>query len=366
VRLDQLIPSFARHDAIGNHVLQVRRVLQGAGIESDIWFEAIDPALRRHARPYTEHPGGMKDGAVLYHASTGSDMAGWLLERSAGGLRIFSDYHNITPAEYFEFWLPEATANMVAAREQLAELAPVTEMAIADSKFNEEELIATGYRRTAVCRLLVDTDRYHDPPDGRTLARLRRRRDSGGSTWLFVGRIAPNKCQHDVVAAFAVYRRLFDPSARLTLVGGPTGARYQRAVRKLGDELGLGDSVELLEGVDHPELLAHFHCADVFVCLSEHEGFCVPVLEAMELGLPVVALAAAAVPETVGAGGVLLAGKDPLEVACTVDVLLGDDARRAELIAAGRRRAGELSLAHTSRQLLEVLTAALEGDAGSG
>ena len=113
--------------------------------------------------------------------------------------------------------------------------------------------------------------------------RLRRRRDSGGPQWLFVGRVAPNKCQHDVVAAFALYRRLFEPSARLTLVGGATSVRYLRALQQLVADLGLGESVEVLDNVEFRDLLAYFATADVFVCLSEHEGFCVPVLEAMVL-----------------------------------------------------------------------------------
>ena len=134
-----------------------------------------------------------------------------------------------------------------------------------------------------------------------------------------MGRVAPNKCQHDVVGAFAVYRRVFDPQAHLTLVGGGTSPNYLAAVHRLIGELDLGDSVEILSGVGDAELLAHWAVADVFVCMSEHEGFCVPILEAMELGVPVVAYGAAAVPETLGGAGIVLDDKDPLEVAKAVD-----------------------------------------------
>lgn len=359
MRVDQFVPTLVRHDAIGNHVREISRLLRGAGIDSDVFYETVDPALRRTGRPYTEWSARDRDTILLYHASTNSSMAGWLSAQASAGRRVFSNYHNITPAAYFDFWLPQAAVHMTTAREELGLLAPVTELGIADSHFNEEELVAAGYPRTATCSLLVDLERYHDAPDRRVLERLRRRRDGGGADWLFVGRIAPNKCQHDVVAAFAVFRRLFDPKARLTLVGGPTGQQYRRAVQRMVSELDLDGGVEMLEGVGHAELLAHFRTADVFVCLSEHEGFCVPVLEAMELGLPVVALAAAALPETIGDGGVLLGGKDPVAVACVVHDLLGDEERRSALAGAGRRRAGELSLPRSSARLLDTLTASV-------
>jgi glycosyltransferase involved in cell wall biosynthesis len=359
VRVDQFVPGFAPHDAIGNHVLQVRRVLRAAGFDSDIYGEWIVGSLQREARPFTECPTSGPDRAFLYHASTHSEMVAWLVARAARGERILSDYHNITPATYYGRWLPEGAASMVAARQELVTLAPHVELAVADSRFNEDELIDVGYRRTATCRLLVDLERYHDPPDRRTMNRLRRRRDEGGAQWLFVGRAAPNKCQHDIIAAFALYRRLFDAGARLTLVGGASAPRYLRALELLVGELDLGDSVEILDGVTHAELLAYFYVADAFVCLSEHEGFCVPILEAMELGVPVVAYASAAVPETVGDAGVLLADKDPLAVACAVADLLGDAARGAALVKAGRARAAEFSLARTSADLLEKVTAQL-------
>jgi glycosyltransferase involved in cell wall biosynthesis len=358
MRIDQFAPGLTRYDAISNHVLEVRRVLRAAGFDSDIYGEWMDGPMSREARPYQECPEGGDDRVLLYHASTHSEMAVWLAARASEGQRLFTDYHNITPPMYYARWLPDSVPSMVAARDELVELAPSVELALADSRFNEQELIDVGYISTVTCRLLVDLDRYREAPDPRTLARLRRRRERGGAQWLFVGRVAPNKCQHDVIAAFALYRRLFDPKARLTLIGGINAPRYLRALQLLARDLGLGDSVEMLDQVEHRDLLAYFHAADVFVCLSEHEGFCVPLLEAMEIGVPTVAYAAAAVPETVGDAGILTADKDPLEVACAVADLLGDEAGRDALVKAGKARAGEFDLAHTSAHLLEVLTRA--------
>ncbi len=358
MRIDQYLPDFAPHDAIGNHVLAVQSVLRGAGYESDIWADVIHPPLAGRARHYLEDDQGpdRRGGDVaIYHASTHSDMAGWLEARARAGQRLAAIYHNITPARYFDRWEPAAAAGCRAARAELAALAPVTELALAVSAFNQAELVAAGYRATAVSPLLIDLDGYHRRPDARAMAALERRRAGGGSHWLFVGRLAPNKCPHDVIGAFAAYRAAFDPAAQLTLVGSTTSARYQRALLGLVAELGLAGAVDMPGSLPLGSLLAHFATADVFVCCSEHEGFCVPLIEAMELGVPVVAYAAAAVPETAATAAVLLDGKDPLEVAVAVAAVLDDGGRRRALVDAGRARAADFCLARTSAQLLDCL-----------
>jgi glycosyltransferase involved in cell wall biosynthesis len=351
-RIDQFVPSLARHDAIGNHVLALARLLREAGYDSDIFYEHVDPALAAGARPYREcDPRPDPGRLILYHASTHSDMTGWLIRAAAAGQAVVVDYHNITPACYFAGWEPRAARSMEQGRRQLAQLAPWVRAAVADSEYNAAELCDFGIAGAQACPVLVDLDQYHAPPDPRAVAVL-----EGGPRWLFVGRIAPNKCQHDVIAAFALYRRLAAPDARLALVGGPTSPRYLAALRQMVDDLGLAGAVELPGSLPFPTLLAHFARADVFVCLSEHEGFCVPIIEAMELGVPVVAHAAAAVTETVAGAGLLLDGKDPLTVAVAVDRLLSDPAEAARLVAEGRRRAGELALPATAQRWRETLS----------
>jgi glycosyltransferase involved in cell wall biosynthesis len=355
MRIDQFVPGFAPHDAISNHVLQARRALRSAGFESEIWAEDIHQPMRREARDFHGYPspGPGVDNVLLYHASTGSSIALFLHERPE---RLFVDYHNITPSRFFARWEPVAAAHMDQARAELRQLAPLADLALADSRFNQAELNEVGYRRTAVAPLLVDFSQYQAPPNARVLTRLQRQRDAGGSRWLFVGRVSPNKCQHDVIGAFAAYRRLFDPRATLTLVGGMTSRLYWRSLEHLVVELELGESVSLADSVSFGGLLAYYRTSDVFVCLSEHEGFCIPILEAMYFGVPVVAYAAAAVPDTVGTAGVVLTDKDPLVVACAVDRLSSDDPLRASLVAAGRDRVDQFSLASTSRRFVDSIS----------
>lgn len=353
----QFVPTYTRHDAISNHVTQLHHALLAAGYRSEIYSEFLDPRMADLGRSYHECDREPDPGRViLYHASTDSAMAGWLIEAAAAGQKVVIDYHNITPSEYFSRWEPMAARSMDRGREELAALLPHTVLALADSGYNEAEMKALGHPRTAVCPLLVDLSEYHGEPDGETVADLTGR---GGPLWLFVGRVAPNKCQHDVIAAFAAYRRLYAPAARLALVGGVTSGRYQKSLEDMVDELELGSSVEFVGSAPFAQLLAYFRAADAFVCLSEHEGFCVPVLEAMELGVPVFAFAAAALTETVADAGVLLQSKDPLAVAAAVDAVASHPERRQSLISAGRERAAGFSLSVTSARFVEALSGVL-------
>ncbi len=350
----QFLPSFAAGDAIGHHVRRFQRVLREAGYDSEIYADETQPAVRslaRHYREFTPSANG-RPTWLLYHLSTGSPMAGFL---AATGQPLAVYYHNITPARFFERWEPDATHGSRTARGQLRQLASPTRFAMANSAFSAEELTEAGYANVSVVPVLVDFAEYDAPPDPGTLDRLRSAAAGGGATWLFVGRLAPHKCQHDVIAAFALYRELFDPAARLVLVGGRTSMLYWEALGLLAEELGCAGAVEITDVLTFPQVLAHFRSASVFVSLSEHEGFCVPLLEAMHFDVPVVALASAAVAETVGDAAVLLPAKDPVEVACAVHRVVSDAGLRAELVAAGRRRVEHFSFANNRARLLEAL-----------
>jgi glycosyltransferase involved in cell wall biosynthesis len=353
--IHQLVPSFSARDAIGSHTLQVQRVLRGLGIASDIYVGDAQRDVRRAVRPYRELPAPRpgERSWLLYQCSTGSPLADWLLTRPEPKL---SNYHNITPAPFFEPWEPHVGAELVEARRQLAALSPAVSLGIADSAYNEAELVATGYRATTVVPILLDTATFDHDVDRGALATLQAAKGAGGSDWLFVGRVSPHKAQHDVIKAFAAHRRVFDPAARLHLVGGPSSHAYWTALQRFVAALGLTDAVDLAGSVPPGELAARYRVADVFVCLSDHEGFCVPLLEAMHHEVPVVAYGAAAVPETVGSAALLLDDKSPLVVAAAVDRVLRDGALRRALVAAGRSRLEDFALDRTSARLADVVT----------
>ena len=355
MRVHQFVPTL-EPGAVGQHVLLLKRLLDEMGIESTTFAEHIRPAMSGHASEFREYGRGVKpDGGdlLLYHVAIGSTVADFVRDQAG---RLVLDHHNITPPTFWTGWEPAVVDAAAWARRQFAELAPRADVGIAHSRYSEAELAAEGCRSTRVLPVLVDLDAFEVEVDEVALDRLHGR-SAGAPVWLFVGRLAPNKCQHDVIKAFWAYRSVYDRTAVLRLVGGSSSERYLESLHEVISALHLGDAVEITGSVSPGELAAHYRAADVFVCLSEHEGFCVPLLEAMHHELPVVAYDATAVPETLGAGGLLLPSKAAGTVAGAVHVILRDPQRRAQLVAAGTRRMQAFDLAVTREAWRDALAA---------
>jgi L-malate glycosyltransferase len=350
----QLLPIF-EPGAVGTHSIAARDALRGAGYESDIFTVEIDPAyahlgafeLREHARR------ARPDDRLVYQMAIGSVVADYAFDRPE---RLVVNHHNLTPLRFFAGWEPVAAHGVVWGRRQLRLLAARATLGVAVSRYNEADLIEAGFDHTTVVPFLLDVGSFAVEPDAQVLAGLRGSRRS--SEWLFVGRLAPNKAQHDLVKAFAAYRRFHEPDARLHLVGGGLDDAYGHALRNFIVGLGLDDAIVLTGAVAPSALAAYYEAADVFVVTSEHEGFCVPLLEAMSHRVPVVAYAEAAVPETLGDAGMLLPTKDPCTVAATVDRLTRDRALRALLVDAGTRRVPEYGIDRTGPAFVDAVTAA--------
>ncbi len=342
VRIDQVVPSLASRDAIGGHVIQLRDLLRSRGYQSDIYFGNASPDRLAFGFPVSRLGDPPSTGRVLlYQLSIGSGVADIFRGRSE---RKFVNYHNITPADLLEAWVPAVGEEVRWGRAQLRDLAPVTEFAIADSNFNERELQAAGYRSTTTVPLLIDLDGFAGSPDRALSARLADEKADGGADLLFVGKVSPHKGQHDLVKALAAYRRLYDPKARLRLIGGAISDEYRIAVERFADQLDLLDAVEVAGSVTHEELIAYYDASDAFVCLSNHEGFCVPLLEAMYHQLPIVAYTNTAVPETVQGAGLVLPNKEPARVAAAIDRVIKDPALRSLLARAATERISSFDL----------------------
>jgi glycosyltransferase involved in cell wall biosynthesis len=355
----QFIPSLAARDAIGAHCLQVRDVLIEMGLRSTIYADHAVAELAGSWEPYDGYRSRGAGEWILYQLSIGSRVGDYVRLRPEPKIL---NYHNITPASLFERWEPAQADEAGQGRRQLSKLAAVTAHAITPSRYNESELKDVGFRSTSVAPLLMDMSGFEGEAEPSTAAWLDRMRAAGGASILFVGRTAPNKAQHDLVKALWAYRRLYDPCARLHLVGGASSASYDKAVRRTVGALGLRDAVDFAGSVNDAERTAYYRGSDVFVCLSDHEGFCVPLVEAMAVGLPVIAYASSAVSETVGSGGLLLESKDPATVAAAIWRVVSDEALRRSLVAAGRRRVQDFAIgparaafASAVRQALETL-----------
>jgi glycosyltransferase involved in cell wall biosynthesis len=346
--LHQFVATF-EPGATGAHMLEVQRLARDVlGIESDLFAEyrrgAHAEAVKQH-RDYRPRPGDV----LVYHMAIGSVVADFVADR---GQPLVVDFHNVTPAHFIEPWEPGAAYGCSWGRNQLHELAVTAELGIAHSHYSEEDLRHEGFVETAVAPILLDLSMFESEVDEARLHALQAAKDGGGADWLFVGRLSPNKCQHDLVKALAVYRRLYDPAARLHLVGGSSSDAYVTAIEGFAAELGLSDAVDIPGSVTPGELAAYYQAADVFVSVSEHEGFCVPLVEAMYNRVPVVAFGSSAVPETLGDGGVLLPSKDAATVAAAVDRVLRD---RDAVVAAGTARLAAFDLERTRAQWVDLL-----------
>lgn len=352
----QFVPTF-EPGAVGNHSIEVQRTLREAGFESEIFTEFVAPAFEGKARFYSEYGTtypSRRDDCLLYQFAIGSVVASFLRARPE---RKALYHHNLTPPEMLAGWAPEILPGLRWGRRQLLELAFDVDFALAVSSFNLDDLRACGYRRVEIVPILLDLDSFEREDDVATAQRLQRDRERGGADLLFVGRVMPNKCQHNLIKAFVAYRRGYDPRARLRIVGGFASGGYVAALQSFANEAGVGDAVELAGQVTPAELSAYYRHADVFVSASEHEGFCVPLLEAMHHDVPIVAVAAAAVPETVGDAGVLLPSRSPSEFAAAIHAVCSGDAFRRRLVTAGRTRLQDFELHRTRRRLLDVLAA---------
>jgi glycosyltransferase involved in cell wall biosynthesis len=263
-------------------------------------------------------------------------------------------YHNITPPRFFRAGDP---LHALTARgyTQLAEIASRFDLLIGDSRFNVTSLAPYLRRPRPGLHIhpVVEPDEERAAPvDDALVTRLRA---EPGTKLLFIGRIARNKRQDAVMRAFDAYRSRFDPRARLWLVGSEHGdPAYRAEIERLRYDLEGGVAVTLTGKVPDPALRAYLLAADVLVCASEHEGFGIPLAQAMALDVPVVARAAAAVPETLGAGGVLVRGWDPREVAELVHAVHGDPVRRRELLDRQRASVSRFSLAEARARVEAV------------
>jgi len=356
VRVDQVIPSLASRDAIGVHTRALTEALRAAGVESDIFYGNCTPDMASVGKPLVELGRASRNRWLLYQSSIGSPVYDVLATRTEPKL---VNYHNITPASLLAPWEPNVGYEVSLGRTQLERLAPESRLAVADSAFNETELVEAGYHHTAVVPLLIDMTATGADPDPELAARLAGAKDRGGADLLFVGKISPHKAPHDLVKMLAVYRRLYDSQARLHLVGSPLGERYGPALAAFVDELGLAGAVSVTGSVSAAELEAYYQAADVFVCASDHEGFCVPLVEAMGHKVPVVAYGVTAVPETVGDAGLVLEDKEPLRFAAAVARVVADDKLRHKLAEAAARRVASFSLERSTERFVSLIREAI-------
>ncbi|HEX8104733.1 MAG TPA: glycosyltransferase [Solirubrobacteraceae bacterium] len=345
----QLLSGAGPHDAVTGQALAYRRRFDAWGWGGRDHAATADPRLGRAVRPLHALEAAPTDVLLLHYSAHAPGLAP-LLKRPNPKALVF---HNVTPARYFWDWDPITAVRCEVGREQLARFAPAVDLAVGVSAYNVAELEAAGARETAVVPILVEPARLGPPGPARAGA-------GPGPHLLFVGRLAPHKRQDELIRTLALLRAEHATDARLTLVGAPASAAYADGLRALADRLAPG-AVTIEHGLSAPELADRYRAADAFVCLSEHEGFCVPLLEAFHFGVPVVARPAGGIAEVAGDAALLTEDADLAVVAELALAAATDAELRGELIARGRARLDEYEPAKVAAALRAALERVASG-----
>jgi glycosyltransferase involved in cell wall biosynthesis len=335
VQIHQFHGVVAYGDAIGNQILNLQRMLRKIGHKSEIFAEFTQGNFESTVHSCTKYRKfSSPNNVLLCHFSIRYS------EKTLYWLKSLPDrkvliYHNITPHHYFAGVNETFCQETRLGREQLAYLHTLTQVGWGASDFNRQELALLGWQQTEVLPIVFEPAMYQDEPDA---AVLQRWTSTAGPKILFVGRLVPNKRFEDIVLTFYHLKKFIEPQAHLLLVGSTDQMEpYLAYLQALVKQLGLSD-VTFVGHVSRKELVAYYRVADVYLSMSEHEGFGAPLLESMYFDLPVVAYEAAAVAETMGNAGILITRKDHAAVAELINLIARDGALRTRILERQRER----------------------------
>lgn len=365
MRIFQLNHGLAYGGAIGTYMILLDEMLKREGYQTEILACSMDkryPAgTARIVSPSADlqtkrgWPEFQEDDVVLFHMCHDTPLNQVFSQLSCKKVMI---YHNITPPEFLRPFSEKEAARMERAYRDLDRMRPFVDGCLAISDYNARCLTDRGYDPLKIRALrgcFAPLDRYKVEPDKEILEKYR----DGYVNLLFVGRVAPNKKFEDIIAQFAYYQKHINPRSRLFLVGNDTYPQYGEALRRYVRYLQV-NNVVFPGHTSFEQLVAYYMASDVFVCMSEHEGFCVPLIEAMYFGLPVIAYAATAVPDTMGGAGVLLDSKDPALVAAWIDRLTQDAELRDVVMAGERERLKYFAPSAMETDFMEKLKSVME------
>lgn len=350
--IHQFLAGFTNGDAISNEAKVLRDIFRSWGYQSDIFSEQkrILPELKKEARDVSEYAAiDQEDDVVLLHLSIGS-----VVNEVFSSLRCRKAvlYHNITPASYLELINKQIANSLARGRDQMKKLVNTASINMADSHYNANELSELGYRDVRVLPLVLQleklTSSYHKP----TMKKI----NDGTVNILFVGRCVPNKKLEDAISSFYYFHKYVEPNSRFIHVGSYAGTeRYYNILLLQVKELGLGNSVHFVKAVPQAHLNTYYKYASMFLCMSEHEGFCIPLMESMIHDLPILAYAAAAVPETLDGSGVLVKEKNFEMIAEMMGEIIHNQTFRSAIVRGQQERIARYKALDLETELRENL-----------
>ncbi len=345
MQIHQILPTLSHGDAIGNEARLMQSLFQEWGYTSHIFAENIHPETTAFlVKDYKKY--SHKDTILMYHYSIGSDITKFFKTLPDKKILI---YHNITPPEYFTGINETLYSLLKTGRDSLPSLIPSVELAIGDSEFNRQELEKMGFPRTTVLPVLIDFETYH-----RFNASIIEKYSDNRVNLVFVGRISPNKKQDDILKIFYYYKSI-NPKSRLFLIGGFKGCElYIDQLRDTIKKLQLSDVI-FTGSVPFEDLISYYKIADIFLCMSEHEGFCVPLVESMFFNIPIIAYNSTAVPYTLGNSGILIKKKRFEEIAELIHLIAENHTLKKKIIDRQKVRYNEFSFENSKKKFRQII-----------
>ncbi len=323
--VEQFLPAFHYGDAIGNSTLAFHKYLLDKGIKSQIISLTIDELMSEFAlsfRDYVEDESSIK----ILHFAIPSELTDFFLKVKGKKVMI---YHNITPSSFFIDFSDALVKFTLEGRKHLEKLNECFDLSIAVSNFNAEELRTLNFKNVKKIPLMVNLDEYKQPFNKPFYDLIKDDRKN----IIFVGRISPNKKIEDLIKVLFYYKKYISPSIRLIIAGKIDSLpKYFQAVRDLASRFLLTSEDIIFTGhIPFDELLSVYKLGDVFLSMSEHEGFCLPLIESSFFNVPVVAFNAGAVSETLKGSGLIFSEKKTELISGLLENIINDNELRVKI-----------------------------------
>jgi len=350
MRVIQLLPTLSYGDAVGNDTIAIDSIIKELGYDTKIYAENIDHRIAKGlVKNVKRMPELQKHDVVIYHLSTGTVLNEQL---SSFNCRKLIVYHNITPPHFFKGYSQVSEVLCSEGIKGVQRLREVAEYCWADSAYNRKELLNYGYKcNIDIIPIVIPFDNYAKRPKQLIINKYR----DDYVNIVFVGRVVPNKKQEDIIKTFYYYKKYINFKSRLFLVGSYYGMeKYYEKLRMYVQELKLSD-VHFTGQIKFNELLSYYHLADVFLCMSEHEGFCIPLIEAMYFGIPIIAYDDTGVRDTLNGAGFRLETKDCIIAAEMIDQVVSKKEIKKYLIDMQNKRLEEFSYELTKNKIISCL-----------
>ena len=345
--LHQFSVGIAPGDAISDEIFTLQRWLNEINIESHIFVDSIHPDCAKDAQYYYQYKPTIEDELVVFHYSIGSEIIDWIIDQP---VKIILIYHNITPSEYLSHVSPSIAKNLDKGRKKLKDVLAKTVMAFGKSNYSCQELLAAGFKEVKLLPISIDEERYKISDNLDLIKELK----NNYPNLLFVGRMVPNKKQEDMIKLLYHLKQI-QPNSKLWLVGANWLPLYDRWLKTLVADLELEDSITFTEHVSQQDMVTYYRYADVFVSMSEHEGFGKPLIESMYFGLPVLAYNSSAVPDTLDGAGILFNHKHFESLAELVNLVYQNKELKDKIVNVQKKTVAKYLDANVRKQWINIV-----------